>query len=106
VGNYEVNFIRFPERNQKLTSHLGRLRLQSALNTKISLNAFLQYNSTAEALSLNARFRYHFGEGPDLWLVYNEGLNTAREAPATSVPRLPRTSSRALLMKYARALIW
>lgn len=106
AGNYEVNFIRFPQRDQKLTSHLARLRIQSALNTKISLNAFLQYNSTAGALNINARLRFHFGEGHDLWLVYNEGLNTERDSFTPESPRLPLTVARAMMMKYSRALIF
>jgi hypothetical protein len=102
-ANYEVNFIRFAAREQRFTSHLGRVRVQSALNTRLSLNAFVQYNSAAERVGVNARLRYNFREGHDLWLVYNHGLNADRESAA---PRLPLTNSRALLMKYARALIW
>lgn len=102
--NYEVNVIRFPERKQRFTSHLGRVRVQSALNNRLSFNAFVQYNSTAEALSLNARFRYHLGEGHDLWIVYNEGLNTEREPLKAEEPRLQLTNSRSLMMKYTRAL--
>jgi hypothetical protein len=104
AGNYEVNFIRFPERDQKLTSHLGRLRIQSALNARVSLNTFLQYNSAAEALSINARFRYHFREGDDLWVVYNEGLNLERNPMTSESPRLSLTNSRAVLMKFTKTL--
>ncbi len=104
IGNYEVNFTRFSERNQELTSHLARLRLQSALNTQVSFNAFLQYNSAADALSVNARLRYHFTEGNDLWVVYNEGWNTDRAPLAPASLRLPLTGARAAMIKYSHAL--
>ena len=102
-GDYTFNSIRFPDRDQQFNSHLGRVRIRTALNTQISLSSFLQYNSTADILSINARFRYHFGEGNDLWLVYNEGLNTDRETFAG--PRLPVSNSRALAVKYTYTFI-
>lgn len=102
-GDYILNVIRFRDRGQELDSHLVRLRIRGALNTRISLNTFLQYNSATDVLSLNARFRYHFGEGNDLWLVYDEGLNTERD-PFVG-PRLPFSNSRALMLKYTYTLI-
>ena len=36
---------------------------------------FVQYNSLTEQATTNARLRYNFREGQDLWLVWNEGLN-------------------------------
>jgi hypothetical protein len=43
------------------------------------------------------RFRYNFGEGNDLWIVYNEGFNLDRER---TVPVLPWTDARSVLIKY------
>ncbi len=102
-GDYILNAIRFSDRDQEFDSHLARLRVRTALNTRISLNSFLQYNSATDRLSLNARFRYHFGEGNDLWLVYDEGLNTERDVFVG--PSLPFSNSRALVLKYTHTLI-
>ncbi len=54
-------------------------------------------------MSFNARFRYHFSEGNDLWLVYNEGFNTVRDV--FMGPRLPLSQSRAFLVKYTYTFI-
>ena len=103
-GTYELNLIRFSDRDQRLNAHLGQVRIQAALNTHLSATAFLQYNSVADVFSVNTRIRYHFGEGNDLWLVYNEGFNTERHQPFG--PRLPVTDSRAILLKYTYTFLW
>jgi hypothetical protein len=96
-GEYLYSRIRFPERNQDFDAHVVRLRIRTALDTKLSLNAFVQYNSNVDLLSANVRFRYNFREGNDLWLVYNEGVNTET---AGTVPALPRSDNRSLSIKY------
>lgn len=103
-GVYEFNLIRFSDRDQRLNAHLGQVRIQTALDTHLSATAFLQYNSVSDVFSINTRIRYHFGEGNDLWLVYNEGFNTERHQPFG--PMLPVTDSRAILLKYTYTFIW
>ena len=83
------------------TTHLGRLRLRAALDPRASTSAFVQYNSATRATSLNVRFRYHFREGTDLWIVYNEGLDhSGRDAFG---PRRPLSSGRAVMVKYSHS---
>ncbi len=96
-GSYTYNRIRFPDRDQSFDAHLARLRIGTAFNTEISTNAFIQFNSAAHALSANVRFRYNVREGNDLWIVYNEGINTDRDRLE---PTLPFTSARTVLVKY------
>jgi len=96
-GFYQFTGIRFPDRDQRLDVHLARLRIGTALDTRLSTNAFIQFNSTAHLVSANVRFRYNFREGNDLWVVYNEGLNTSRDR---LTPALPVTDSRTVLVKY------
>lgn len=102
-ANYELNVIRFPDRDQRLDSHLARLRLQAALDTHASASAFVQYNSVADVIGINVRLRYHFREGVDLWLVYDEGVNTERSNPFG--PTLPMTNNRSLLLKFTHTSI-
>ncbi len=105
-GFYEINLLRFGKRDQSDNIHLARLRLNTALNNLVSLNGFLQYSSNADLIAINARFRYNFSEGNDLWLVYNEGLNTERtsmEFPASR--RLPLTDNRTVMLKYTHTFI-
>ena len=102
--NYELNIIRFPDRNQRFNAHLPQLRVQAALNTHFSVASFVQYNSLEDLVSINTRLRYHFKEGNDLWLVYNEGMYADRTH--VQGPRLPVTESRTLLLKYSHTFIW
>lgn len=94
---YDLNLVRFSDRNQKLDSHIARLHLRAAANTKLSATTFIQYNSNNKQISLNARLRYNFSEGNDLWIVYNDGLNIDRYR---TQPILPVSSSRAIIVKY------
>ena len=91
-GSYQYARIRFSERSEEFNAHLARLRIGTALNTEISTNTFIQYNSVTHVVSANVRFRYNFREGNDLWLVYNiTGLTESRGAPM---------DREALLIKY------
>lgn len=96
-GSYQYNRIEFPDRNQKLNIHLARLRVGTALDTRLSVNTFIQYSSLGDIVSANIRFRYNFREGNDLWIVYNENLNTDRHR---ILPTLPVSGARTVLLKY------
>lgn len=101
-GDYEFTHLEFPDRDQKASIHLLGVRSQIGLNTKLSLNAFVQYNTAADIVASNVRFRYNMAEGNDLWIVYTENLNTDRfrESPA-----LPISRNRTLLLKYTYTFI-
>ena len=101
ISEYEVNVVRFPKRNQGFNAHVVRFRTRAALNTQVSLNAFVQYNSASDRFSTNIRFRYNFREGSDLWFVYNENLNTYRD---DEIPRQLLTRGRTVLLKYTNTL--
>jgi hypothetical protein len=59
------------------------------------LSALLQYNSDADAVSVNARFRWEYQPGSELFVVFNEQRNTL----ARSFPSL---SNRAFIVKVNR----
>lgn len=103
-GGWEWNRIRFDDRAQAFDAHLLRLNARAALDTHLSLDVFTQYNSLADHMATNARLRYNFSEGRDLWLVWNEGLNLERDRLVG--PRLPASSGRTLAMKYTHTLIF
>jgi hypothetical protein len=100
-ADYQLNVLRFPVRDESADIHLLRFRVRTALDAKASGNAFIQYNSTTDRLDFNVRLRYAVAEGTDLWLVYNEGLDTGREQDALQQERFtPLSMSRALILKY------
>lgn len=96
-GTYEYSRLRFSDRGQSFDAHLLQGRADLMLSTRVTFSAFLQYNSAADAVLVNGRFRYNPREGNDFYLVYNEGLNTDR---SVSSPRLPYSSGRTILAKY------
>jgi hypothetical protein len=102
-GTYQVNLVRFPDRGERFVAHVARTRVRVALNKKVSTNAFLQYNSAASVATADVRFRYNFGQGNDLWVVYNERLNRDR---TRTTPILPRTEARSVLLKYTYTFRW
>jgi hypothetical protein len=75
---------------------VARLRLRTAANKHLSGKAFVQYSSVADRITANVRLRVYLRAGTDLWVVYNEQLNTNRHRAA---PALPRTGRRTLLVK-------
>lgn len=101
-GDYQLSALRFPVRGQSVNIHLLRLRVRTALDVKASGNALIQYNSTTNRMDLNVRLRYNVAEGTDLWLVYNEGLDTRRDRDVLQQDRYtPFSMSRALVVKYS-----
>jgi hypothetical protein len=97
-GTYQLNRIEFPDRNQSFTGHIGRLKIESFLNVKHSLIAFIQYNSASDAVFTNIRYRFNPSEGHDLYIVYDEGLNSDRER---EIPMLPLMKNRTIMLKYS-----
>ncbi|HUF75126.1 MAG TPA: DUF5916 domain-containing protein [Longimicrobiales bacterium] len=98
-GAYEINRVEFGERGQDFTAHVGRLRTELSFTTSTSAAAFVQYNSADDVVVLNFRFRYNPTEGTDLYVVWNESLNSDRYALS---PVAPLSHARSLLVKYAR----
>jgi len=96
-GSYQFNRIWFPDRNQNYIVHLGGLKVLYMFSTKLSVNAFLQFNSLINNFIGNIRLRYNPREGNDLYIVYNDNLNTARYS---EIPTLPVYNSRTLVLKY------
>ena len=104
TGDYQLNRIRFDTRAQAFDSHLVGVRVRGAWNASLSAEAFVQYNSTIDRVTGNTRLRYDVREGRDLWLVWNESLNTQLEYPGASVLRLPRSDARQFVVKYTHTL--
>ena len=98
-ADWQLSILRFGARDQREDVQVARLRVRTALDARRSGNAFVQYNSTSGHLDFNVRLRYAFAEGTDLWLVYNEGLDTERTGDLVGTPS-PLSLSRTFLLKY------
>lgn len=103
-GTYLVNSLSFTKRDESFTAHLLRFRVQAAANRRLSGSIFAQYSNVSDLAGLNVRFRYNFGEGRDLWLVYNEQLNTDRMQPVMLRPQEPLSKARVILLKFSYSL--
>jgi hypothetical protein len=100
-GTYQIEDVRFDDRNQGFTAHIMRLRTAVRLDTKISSDALIQYSSAANSVTVNLRLRYNPREGTDLYLVWNEGLVTDR---FSFDPVRPQSDRRTILLKYSHTL--
>jgi hypothetical protein len=96
-GMFQYNLVRFPARGQSFFAPIGQLKVLATLSVKFSASALVQYDGAEDAVSANIRFRFNPREGTDVYIVYNEGLNTDRLA-RTPVP--PLSSGRALYVKF------
>jgi hypothetical protein len=105
-GNYQLNRVRFAARGQRFDAHLLGARAGVAWTPQWSGSLFLQFNSTTDRLTSNARVRWNVREGRDLWVVWNEAANTARDAVRPGDPRLPFTHGRTLTIKYSHAMVF
>jgi hypothetical protein len=96
-GMYQLDLIRFPDRDQHLNNHIAGLQALYMFSTKLSLSAFVQYNSAINKVLSNVRFRYNPKEGTDLYLVFNEGRNTWLDR---EIPNLPVYDQRNITLKF------
>jgi len=96
-GTYILSRVKFPERGQNITAHIARLKLLVMFNTKLSIASFIQYNTVDQRFVSNVRLRYNPKEGNDLYLVYNEDLNSDRMRES---PFLPASNAQVFVLKY------
>ena len=70
-------------------------RINYTLSPRSFLAAFLQYNSAANSLSTNVRFRWEYEPGSDLYVVYN----SVRDSLA---PGYPDLDAQSFIVKFTR----
>jgi len=96
-GTYNFDYVHVSKRDVLWINHLVGIKALYMLNTKLSVNAFIQYNKSIHEIITNLRIRYNPKEGNDLYLVFNEGRNTDL---TQFEPNLPVYYSRAVMVKY------
>ncbi len=88
-----LNWIALPEGDYD--TGLVATRVNYTLSPRSFLAAFLQYNTAANSLSTNIRFRWEYQPGSDLYLVYNSLRDTL-------APGYPELDSQSLIVKFTR----
>jgi hypothetical protein len=96
-GIYSFDHVNVAARDVSMTNHIVGVKALYMLDTRFSINAYIQYNTALDGIITNLRFRYNPKEGNDLYLVFNEDRNTSLDR---EVPNLPIYNSRAVMLKY------
>jgi len=96
-ATYSYDYVNFSERDQLISNHIVGLKALFMLDTRFSVNAFIQYNTSENIILTNLRLRYNPKEGNDIYLVINEGRNSGLTGED---PPLPAYNSRSILLKY------
>jgi hypothetical protein len=79
----------------RLTTHLAGSRVTYTMTPLMFVSALVQYNSGINAVSTNARLRWEYRPGSELFVVYNEERNTLTRS-------FPSINNRAFIVKVNR----
>ncbi len=77
------------------TTNLVGSRITYTVTPLMFASALLQYNSAADAVSANVRFRWEYQPGSELFIVFNEQRDT-------TMRRFPGLVNRAFVVKFNR----
>jgi hypothetical protein len=101
-ASYRLDKVGFPDRNQKFTNNIARIKVTYMFNTKISASSYVQLNETDNMLITNFRLRYNPKDGNDFYLVFNDIRNLNK---SESVIKVPPFLNRTILLKYTHTFI-
>lgn len=96
-GTYNFDKVIVSKRDASMINHIVGIKALYMLDTRISVNAFIQYNTALNGIITNLRLRFNPKEGNDLYLVLNDDRNTDLNR---EMPNLPVYNSRAVMVKY------
>jgi len=90
---YAVNWVDLVQ--GAFTTHLVGTRATYTATPLMFASAFVQYNSSSDAVSANVRFRWEYQPGSELFVVYNEERDTLSR-------NFPALANRAVIIKVNR----
>jgi hypothetical protein len=90
---YSLNAVSLAE--GEFTTHLAGTRVTFAMTPLMFASALAQYSSSSRSVSVNARLRWEYQPGSELFVVYNEQRDTGARA-------FPAMQNRALIVKVNR----
>ena len=79
----------------RFTTHLLGSRVTYTMTPLMFVSALMQYNSEFNSVSTNARLRWEYQPGSELFVVYNEERNTLTR-------HFPSLNNRAFIVKVNR----
>ena len=79
----------------EFVTHLVGSRVTYSMTPLMFVSALMQYHSGIDAVSTNARFRWEYRPGSELFIVYNEERNTLTRS-------FPALNNRAFIVKINR----
>jgi hypothetical protein len=85
--------------NALFKNHLLRVNLAYFFSSKVSVKLLSQFDGLSNQVTSNLRVRYNPGEGTDLYIVFNQGLNTDR---TRLTPHLPVVDEQAVTVKFIK----
>jgi hypothetical protein len=90
---YSLNKVTLDE--GRFTTHLLGSRVTYSVTPLMFVSTLIQYNSGIDTVSTNARFRWEYRPGSELFVVYNEDRNTLTRS-------FPGLNNRAFIVKINR----
>ena len=84
----------------KADSNLYSSRATYTLSTHMFVSALVQYQTRTDSVTSNARFRWEYLPGSELFVVYSDGRTTLNSTG------LPDLQNRSLVVKVTRLLRW
>jgi len=90
---YTVNRVRLTQ--GRFTQHLAGSRVTYTMSPRMFVSALVQFNSGNNATAANARFRWEYQPGSELFIVYNDERDTRASG-------FPQMTTRALVVKVNR----
>jgi Domain of unknown function (DUF5916) len=83
----------------KADSNLVSTRATYTISPRMFVSALAQYQSRVNNISLNARFRWEYHPGSDLFIVYSDGRTTLNEG-------FPQIENASFVVKVTRLMRW
>jgi hypothetical protein len=80
-------------------TNLASTRATYTTSTRMFVSALVQYQSRADSVSTDARFRWEYLPGSELFIVYSDGRTTLN-------PGFPEIESRSFVVKMTRLFRW
>ena len=101
---YEYDHIQFPVEfsdngNALFQNNLFRVNIAYFFSSKLSVKLLSQLDELSNRITSNLRVRYNPQEGTDLYIVFNQGLNTDR---TRLTPHLPVINGQAVTVKFVK----